>query len=96
VPYRRIRNIIPYVSAGLGPYWISEINSRDNFHEDEVTVKSRVKPGAYLGGGFNFGLSDRFAINFDLKYHLIDLELNHKYSGFEYGVGFTIFWGKFK
>jgi len=95
VPYRRVRNIMPYLTAGLGPYWISEINVRDDHYSDEVKVKTQIKHGGYLGAGFNFGFTDGFALNFDLKYHMINLDPSHRYSGFEYGVGFTLSWGKF-
>jgi len=90
-------NLSPYVSMGGGPYWISDIHvSERNYGDDEVNINTYVKHGGYLGGGLNFGVSDCFAINFDLKYHFVDLSINHDKSGFEYGIGAQIMWGKFK
>jgi outer membrane protein W len=90
------QNLAPYISAGAGPYWISDIQVRDTDFEDEVRIHTQVKHGGYFGAGLNFNVTDGFAINFDLKYHMINLDLNHENSGFEYGIGFHVAWGEFK
>jgi len=86
----------PYFSAGGGPYWINEINVEQNRVYDEVIIATDLKAGGYLGGGINFPVSQRFAFNFDMKYHFINLEAENKFSGFEYGIGLHFMWGTFK
>jgi outer membrane protein W len=86
----------PYLAFGGGPYWINEILVEDRAFglDEEVTVKSKPKPGAYAGAGLNFMLSNWFGINFDVKYHFVDLNVNHDYSGWEYGFGVLVAWGR--
>ncbi len=86
----------PYLAYGAGPYWLHDITVRDRFFDEEVVVKSKVKPGAYAGGGINFMMTSWFGLNFDMKYHFIDFNVNHDYSGFEYGLGFSFMWGRYK
>ncbi len=86
----------PYLAYGAGPYWLHDINVHERFYGDEVLVKSKIKPGAYAGGGVNFMLASWFGLNFDVKYHFIDFNVNHDYSGFDYGLGFSFMWGRYK
>jgi len=86
----------PYLSLGAGPYWISNIRVKERMFEEEVTVETKFNRGGYLGGGVNFLLSDWFAINFDVKYHFIEFNVNHENSGYEYGLGFCFMWGNYK
>lgn len=86
----------PYLSLGGGPYWISTINVKEELCQEEVTVETKLRRGGYLGGGVNFLLSDWLAINFDMKYHFINLDKNHENSGFEYGLGFSFLWGRYR
>jgi hypothetical protein len=86
----------PYVAYGAGPYWLHDITVHERFYGDEVLVKSKIKPGAYAGGGVNFMLASWFGLNFDVKYHFLDFNVNHDYSGFEYGLGFSFMWGHYK
>ncbi|MFQ5825188.1 MAG: hypothetical protein ACE5JB_14155 [bacterium] len=65
----------PYISFGGGPYWITNVKERDRFDNEEVI--STIKPGIFFGGGLNFFLFKSFAINFDLKYHVVDLQLDN-------------------
>lgn len=95
-PHYATRDLIPYISAGAGPYWISDIEVRETAFEDEVRIDTSVKQGGYIGAGMNFNIADGFAINFDLKYHMVNLDFNHENSGFEYGIGFHVAWGEFK
>ena len=87
----------PYLSFGAGPYWINDIKVRDRYYDDdeEVYVKSKVKPGGYAGGGLNFMLGDWVGLNFDIKYHFVDFSEKHLYSGYEYGLGFFFTWGRY-
>ena len=86
----------PYLALGGGPYWLSNINVKEGFFEDEVIVDTKLHRGGYLGGGANFLLSDWFAINFDMKYHFLDFNVKHPNSGFEYGIGFSFMWGRYR
>lgn len=97
-PFRNTPQIQPYLSFGAGPYWMSDIHVEDEYfgYEEEVTVRSKVKPGGYLGGGVNFMMSSWFGLNFDLKYHFIKFDVNHPNSGYEYGLGMVFMWGKYE
>jgi hypothetical protein len=86
----------PYIAYGAGPYWLHDITVRERFYGDEAIVRSKIKPGAYAGGGMNFMMASWFGLNFDVKYHFIDFNVNHDYSGFEYGLGFSFMWGRYK
>lgn len=86
----------PYVSLGAGPYWFSKINVKDRVNEEEVTIDTKLRRGGYLGGGANFLLTDWLAINFDVKYHFINFNVKHDYSGFDCGLGFSFLWGRFR
>jgi len=86
----------PYIAYGAGPYWLHDIKVREDLYEDEAIVKSKLKPGAYAGGGMNFMATSWFGLNFDVKYHFIDFNVNHDISGFEYGLGFSFMWGRYK
>ncbi len=85
----------PYIAFGAGPYWITHVIAREDFFEEEVTLKTESNRGGYLGGGFNFMLTNWAAINFDLKYHFISFNVNHEHSGPEYGIGLQFMWGRF-
>ncbi len=93
--FYQVNNVTPYVSAGLGPYWTSDIHVRETTFDEEVNIKTTVHPGGFFGGGFNFAITDGFAVNFDLKYHMIKMDPNHEFSGLEYGIGFQVSWGDF-
>ena len=87
----------PYIAFGGGPYWLSDIHVKEEyFGEDEVNIKSKLKPGGYGGAGMNFMFSSWFGLNFDAKYHFVDFNVNHDYSGWEYGFGFFFTWGRYR
>jgi len=86
----------PYLSLGAGPYWFSTIQANQQLYEQQVKIDTAYQPGGYLGAGTNFLLADWLAINFDLKYHFIDFNVKHEYSGYEYGIGITFLFGKYK
>jgi hypothetical protein len=85
----------PYLAFGGGPYWLHDINVTERYYDEEVVVKSKVKGGAYAGGGMNFMMTSWLGLNFDVKYHFIDFNVNQDYSGFEYGLGVVFMWGKY-
>ncbi len=96
LPAQNQSTLRPYFEFGGGPYWISTVNVRQNYYREEVKVQTILNRGGYLGGGLNFMLGSWFAINFDMKYHFIDFNKKNEYSGFEYGIGFCILWGRYK
>lgn len=85
----------PYMAFGAGPYWVSDIVTVNTNFEEEVSINTELIRGAYAGGGFNFMVSSWFGINFDMKYHFLDFNVNHELSGPEYGLGVTFMWGKY-
>lgn len=95
----RLRNpsaIQPYVTFGGGPYWLFDISARDEWGlNEEVAIKSKTLAGVYGGGGMYFNIASWLAFNFDIKYHFINFDPNHDYSGFEFGMGFGILWGRY-
>ena len=50
----------PYIAAGLGPYWFSDVYVREEFMlpAQEVNVRTKARLGAYAGGGMNFMFTD--------------------------------------
>lgn len=86
----------PYFSMGGGPYWLADIRVRENYFEEEVKVHTVLKPGVYAGGGMDFLLSSWFGFNFDVKYHVIDFDVDHERTGFEYGIGIQFMWGRYR
>jgi len=86
----------PYISFGGGPYWISTVSVRETAFDEEVTVSTEFNRGGYVGAGVNFMLASWLGLNFDMKYHFIDFNKNHKYSGYEWGMGFSVMWGSYK
>ena len=93
----RITAVQPYVSAGAGPYWEHHIHVIDNTFSDsdQVSVQSNVRFGLYWGGGAFYRITDTFVLNFDMKYHLLDLDVHNEFSGYEIGIGFGFFWGEY-
>jgi hypothetical protein len=87
----------PYLSLGVGPYWLNDVTVRERYwgYEEEVKVKAKVKPGGYAGVGTNFMLSSSFGLTFDARYHFVNFNVNHEYSGWEYGMGIVIAWGRY-
>lgn len=87
-------NLRPYVSAAIGPYWLNEIRVYgDHYYDEEVTIETFIRLGGYVGVGMNFMLSKDFAINYDMRYHVVDFQDQRYHNGFEIGIGFTILWG---
>jgi hypothetical protein len=83
----------PYVSAGGGPYILSRVQVTDSkWNDDEVTVKNRVRPGVYGAAGGYFLLAGWFALQGEMRYHLVNFDPENDFSGFEVGVGLAFFW----
>lgn len=86
-------SIQPYLSGGGGPYWIASVKNENPFANSVQTVESKMKYGAYTGVGTNLMLSSWLVLNFDLRYHFVDLQFEEDYSGLEFGMGFSFLWG---
>ena len=87
----------PYLAVGGGPYSVFNIKTQQ-FEEGathtESTIQTRMDYGWFFGGGVNLTLTNWFALNADLKYHLIEIPELKDYSGLELGIGFSIMWGR--
>ena len=81
---------------GGGPYFLTDIRVRETFYDEEVNISTVLKPGVYAGGGLDFMLNSWFGLNFDVKYHVIDFDVSHEQTGFEYGLGIQFMWGRFR
>jgi hypothetical protein len=82
----------PYWSFGGGIHWISIVkNSTVQGVDAKVGTDSQF--GMYIGTGLNALLSSRFALNADIKYHLLEFNPEKEYSGLEYSFGVTYMWG---
>jgi hypothetical protein len=86
----------PYVSAGIGPYFIADIMVRDDGFTEEITTSWQTKAGSYLGGGVDINLTNWLALNLDARYHLVDFDANNEYSNIEWGLGLQFMWGKWR
>ncbi len=85
----------PYLSLGGGPYWTTSVKSQNIYIiESQHSIESKLKYGAYAGGGTNIVFASWFALNFDLKYHFVDFEFEKDYSGLEFTGGFSFMWGR--
>jgi outer membrane protein W len=84
----------PYLTGGGGPYWSTAVKVQNQFTGEDVSGESELKFGAYAGGGMNIVLTSWLALNFDMKYHFIDLKAHADRSGPEFGLGFSFMWGR--
>ena len=86
----------PYLAGGGGPYWATSIEAENRFGDiiSQETVQSSLDYGYYLGGGLNWVLTSWFAINLDIKRHFIEFEHGKDYSGTQFGLGFSLMWGR--
>ena len=56
------------------------------------SVESKIKPGIYGGVGANFLFINWFGVHCDIKYHLINFDNDHPFSGFDLGMGIGFYW----
>lgn len=87
--------IRPYIAAGIGPYWITQVESVSDGLDDRVVTKWRGRHGGYLGAGIDMQVASWLGFNFDMKYHFVNFDQHNNYSELEYGIGFQIQWGRF-
>ncbi len=85
----------PYLSLGGGPYWISKAVTNNKLAiPDETVIESGQKAGMYLGTGANLVITNWLGLNFDMKYHFVEMKFEKGYSGLEFELGFCLMWGK--
>ncbi len=95
---KTLRNLFPYLSVGGGPYWITNVKVEEHTFgmDTRVGTNTVVKPGFYLGGGLHYMMSSWFGIGMDMRHHIVDMDLDHPDSGWEFGLGVEFFWGNFE
>jgi len=90
---RNTSAFLPYVSAGVGPYIMTHVETiQYSFMDDETLVRNKVKPGAYLGTGGYFLFTYWLAFHGEMRYHLVNFNPDNTFSGFEVGFGFAFSW----
>jgi len=88
-------SLLPYFSFGGGPYWITNVETKNQlFFQDETVIESGQKTGAYLGLGTNLLIASWLGLNFDMKYHFVDFKFEKGHSGLEMGLGLCLMWGR--
>ncbi len=94
----------PYLTAGVGPYWSTDVNvvTQQNpipgpvpFDTTSTTrTSSRVDLGGYVGTGLHFVFNSRLALKMDLKYHRP--KMFDEDGVFDFGFGLSFMWGSRK
>ena len=96
LPAEKNNTLQPYIEAGGGAYLIGNVRVEERHLANEtVAVESYTRPGAYMGAGLNFMLSRYFALNYNMRYHLVDFRNDIYQSGIEIGFGVSIMWGNY-
>jgi outer membrane protein W len=95
LPARLTSSVQPYVSAGMGPYWVQKGKTNIEAIEPDVegSIESEFLFGLYAGLGANILFTDWLALNVDLKYHIVEFDFSQKYSGPDFGLGLSFMWG---
>jgi len=80
----------PYLALGGGMYTITR-----NIVSMSVVNESDAELGIFLGGGINVVLASWFALNTDIKYHIINRTSSYTadLSGVQMGFGFSFMFG---
>jgi hypothetical protein len=97
LPSHLSSSVQPYVSLGLGPYWVQNVQgdiANDNPDNVSGSIESEFLYGGYAGLGANILFTDWVALNVDLKYHMVELNANSIYSGIDFGLGVSFMWGQ--
>lgn len=88
----------PYLAAGGGPYSVFNVKTSSGYDGSsgvgQETIQTRMDYGWFFGGGVNLTLTNWFALDADLKYHMIEIPDLKDYSGLELGIGFSVMWGR--
>lgn len=84
----------PYLAGGVGPYWSTAFNVRNQVTGETVSGEAELQAGGYAGGGVNFVPLSWMALNLDLRYHFVDFQRKREPSGLEFALGMSFMWGK--
>ncbi|MCK5146063.1 hypothetical protein KAR48_04865 [bacterium] len=87
--------VAPYLSLGLGGYWVFE-TEMETGAQTSVVVGGDIKTGYYAGIGMNLAVCSWFFVNLDFKTHFVDFTDDNHLSGTELGLGLGFMWGKKK
>ena len=79
----------PYYCFGGGPYIVGTQLTENTKKKEEHGFKL----GLYAGPGLNMTFTSWFAINLDLRYHLVNLNMSNPASCFTVNIGFAFMWG---
>jgi len=91
---RHANSFQPYITGGVGPYWSTAVNVRNQATGETVNGETELQMGGYAGGGVNFVPISWIALNFDLRYHFVDFQRRREPSGFEFALGMSFMWGR--
>jgi hypothetical protein len=91
---RHANSFQPYISSGIGPYWSTAVNVRNQVTGEMVNGEADLQAGGYAGGGVNFVPISWIALNLDLRYHFVDFQRKREPSGFEFALGMSFMWGR--
>lgn len=91
---RQANSFQPYISSGVGPYWSTAVNVRNQVTGEIVNGEADLQMGGYAGGGVNFVPTSWIALNLDLRYHFVDFQRKREPSGFEFALGMSFMWGR--
>jgi len=91
---RHANTFQPYIAGGVGPYWSTAFNVRNQVTGETVSGEAELRAGGYAGGGVNFVPLSWIALNLDLRYHFVDFQRQREPSGFEFALGLSFMWGK--
>ncbi|MBN2365910.1 MAG: hypothetical protein EH225_07865, partial [Calditrichaeota bacterium] len=86
----------PYLDGGIGPYFQQTMTVQNYGINETVSTESKYDLGFFLGSGVNLAISNRFAFNFNLKYHFVNFAFEKDISGIEFGIGLSYMWGKLR
>lgn len=92
--YRSRSQLQPYLSIGVGPYFYADVDVANEGFNESVYVATDTWFGGYTGCGFHIYMARWFGLNVDLKYHFIQFNKEHDYSGLEFGFGIGFHWGR--
>jgi hypothetical protein len=91
---RHANSFQPYIIGGIGPYWSTAFNVRNEVTGETVNGEADLQAGGYAGGGVHFVPTSWVTLNFDLRYHFVGFQRKREPSGLEFALGFGFMWGR--
>jgi len=84
----------PYITGGVGPYWSTSFNVRNEVTGETVNGEADLQAGGFAGGGVHFVPLSWVALNLDLRYHFVGFQRQREPSGLEFALGLGFMWGR--